>query len=92
MELIDSKYTREKLEELDVEFDDWQKAAILWHKPLLYQEMIEALSGFATETYDLELKRQIEERISIEKRMLELFKENSNDEYVYVNKMMSQKT
>ena len=33
MELIDSKYTREKFTELGIEFDEWQKAAILWHKP-----------------------------------------------------------
>lgn len=88
MELIDSKYTREKFAELGVEFNDWQKAAILWHKPLLYQEMIDALSAFMDETSDLELRLQIKERISIEKKMLELFKQNTDDEYVYVVKML----
>ena len=88
MELIDSKYTREKLTELGVEFDEWQKAVILWHKPLLYQEMINALSDFVGEVSDLELKQQIEQRISIEKKMLEKFKENLDDEYVYVVKLL----
>lgn len=89
MELIDSKYTREKFAELGVEFDDWQKAAILWNKPLLYQEMIDALAVFVNETSDLELRRQIEERISIEKKMLVSFKENLDEEYVYVVKQLS---
>lgn len=89
MELIDSKYTREKFAELGVEFDEWQKAAILWHKPLLYQEMIDALSDFVSEVSDLELKQQIEQRITIEKKMLKKFKENPDDEYVYVVKLLS---
>lgn len=89
MELIDSRYTREKFAELGVEFDDWQKATILWNKPLLYQEMIDALSVFVAETTDLELRRQIEQRIAIEKEMLESFKENLEDEYVYVVKLLS---
>ena len=88
MELIDSKYTREKFAELGVEFDEWQKAAILWHKPLLYQEMIDALLDFVREVSDLELKKQIEQRISIEKKTLEKFKENTDEEFVYVVKLL----
>lgn len=89
MELIDSKYTREKFTELGIEFDEWQKAAILWHKPLLYQEMLDALSDFVGGISDIELKQQIEQRIAIEKKMLESFKENLDDEYVYVVKLLS---
>lgn len=61
MELIDSKYTREKYKELGVEFTDWQKAAIIWNKPMPHQECLNALKELADKTADSELKKQIED-------------------------------
>ena len=86
MELIDSKYTREKYKELGIEFTDWQKAAILSQKPLPYHERINALLELSKEIEDTILKKQIEERVSYEKKMLEYFVRNIDDKYVYVVK------
>ena len=51
--------------------------------------MIDDLFDFVGDISDIELKQQIEQRIAIEKKMLELFKENLDDEYVYVVKLLS---
>ena len=86
MELIDSKYTREKYKELGLEFTDWQKAAIIWNKPLPQQKRLDALKDFAVETSDLELKKQITERVNYEEKLLEYFKHNPNNDFIYVVK------
>lgn len=86
MELIDSKYTREKYKDLGIEFDDWQKATIIWNKPLPKQKRIDALKDLAVETIDLKLKKQITERVNYEEKLLEYFKQNSSNDYVYVVK------
>ena len=86
MELIDSKYTRKKYKELGLEFTDWQKATIIWNKPLPQQNCLNALKDLAVETSDLELKKQITERVNYEEKLLECFKQNPNNDCVYVVK------
>ena len=53
MELIYSKYTSEKYKELGIEFSDWQKAAIIWHKHMSSQEILNGLRELAAKTADL---------------------------------------
>lgn len=84
MELIDSKYTREKYKDLGIEFDDWQKAAIIWNKPMTLPESLAALKEFADKTSDSKLKKQIEERVSYEEKCLAYIKQNPNNDYVYI--------
>lgn len=86
MELIDSKYTREKYKELGIEFSDWQKAAIIWHKHMSSQEILNGLRELAAKTADLELRKQIEERINYEEKLLAYIKQNPNNDYVYIIK------
>lgn len=84
MELIDSKYTREKYKELGIEFTDWQKATIIWNKPMPRQERLNALKELADKIIDLELKKQIEERVSYERKLLSRIIQNPNNDYVYI--------
>ena len=76
MELIDSKYTREKFAELGVEFNDWQKAAILWNKPLLYQEMIDvAETILSLEEYKIWIEENVEESKSKQAKLAKIKKD-----------------
>lgn len=84
MELIDSKYTREKYKELGIEFTDWQKATIIWNKPMNHQECINALKELAEKTFDVELQKQIRERVKYEEKQLTYIMENPNNDYVYI--------
>lgn len=86
MELIDSKYTREKYKELGIEFTDWQKATIIWNKPMPHQERLDALKELAKEITDVELKKQILERVSYEEKQLEYIMQNCDNNYVYIVK------
>lgn len=86
MELIDSKYTREKYKELGIEFTDWQKATIIWNKPMPHQKRLDALNKLAKETADVELKKQIAERVSYEEKQLVYIMQNCDNNYVYIVK------
>lgn len=86
MELIDSKYTREKYKELGIEFTDWQKATIIWHKPMPHQACLDSLKELAKETTDVELKKQITERVRYEEKQLEYITQNHDNNFVYIVK------
>lgn len=84
MELIDSKYTREKYKELGIEFTDWQKAAIIWNKPIPLPMCLNALKELAEDILDAELKKQIEERVIYEEKQFKYITQNPDNNYVYV--------
>lgn len=66
-------------------FNDWEKASLIWNA-LFYRrdDILMSLGELASETADIDLKNQIEERLSYEQKKLDVFKINENNDYVYI--------
>lgn len=84
-EIINSKYTRSKYEEIGFQLTDFQKATLIWNKPnVTLQERLSALSDLAIKTADIGLRIQIGERIEYEEKVMNQFKNASYGETLYI--------
>lgn len=83
-ESIPSKCMRQYIEENHIVFSDFQKATLIWALPVrTREEKIEALIELADKTKDLQLIRQIHERIRYEELLWKNFIDNSERNSVY---------
>lgn len=84
---IYSKYTKSRYEDVGFKLTDSNKATIVWNKATLsYEDKISALSNLGKKTFDMQLKKQIKERINYEEMILTCFKDHSAKEMIYVVK------
>lgn len=82
MELIISKDYRRFIEENKIKLSDWDKATLIYNHVLSsFDEKVDALKELCEQIKDVELKKQIQERIAQEYDYLERFKENSGNAY-----------
>ena len=64
--------------------NEWDIATIIFNTAFGVYERQEKLNALAKQTKDLELKKQIEERISYETKSVLCFDDNTSGKYVYV--------
>lgn len=84
-ELIESNFTRNRYETIGFQLTDFQKATLIWNKPnVTHQERIQSLIELAKSTKDINLKKQIVERIEYEEKAMKQFEVSSYGETVYV--------
>ena len=84
-EMIDSKYTRDRYEEIGFQLTDFQKATLIWNKPnITLQERLSALKNLAINTADSDLRFQIGERIVYEEKIMKQFEAELYGEMIYV--------
>ena len=84
-EMIDSKYTRDRYEEIGFQLTDFQKATLIWNKPnITLQERLSALKNLAINTADSDLRFQIGERIVYEEKVMKQFEAELYGEMIYV--------
>lgn len=83
-EIIESRYTRKKYEEIGFKLADRQKATIIWNKPNInLDDKLSALKEIYSNTSDYDLKEQIYERLQFEKMIMEQF-ETASGNTIYV--------
>lgn len=84
-EVIVSKYTRDRYEEIGFRLTDSQKATLIWNKPnITLQERLSALKNLAINTADSDLRLQISERIVYEEKAMKQFESQLYGEMLYV--------
>ncbi|MBC3804044.1 hypothetical protein GH808_06285 [Acetobacterium fimetarium] len=76
IELIPSKDVRDFVVKTDWIFSDFEKAEIIYHMDLPYDEMKTELQKISDQTDDEMLKTQIIEHIERDQKCIQLFKEN----------------
>ena len=78
--LIPSKDVREYIKSINYKLTDFQKATLIWNTPYdSLDEQLNALKEIVVSTDNIELKKQLEERIAFEKDSIKKFKENTPD-------------
>ena len=77
-----SKDVRAYMEQSNLEFTDFEKAALIYHAHLPVWKRQELLKKLAEETQDKALKRQIRERFAYEREEWKVFQKNT-DEYLF---------
>lgn len=86
-ELISSKDYKKYLEDNNIELSDWDKAALIYHHKLAgHNEKAEALRELMKTTADDDLKKQIEQRLSMDCRYYKEFRENTGNSYYVLYK------
>ena len=84
---IESKYTKDRYEDVGFKLKDTNKATIIWNKTTLsYGDKIAALKKLAKKSLDMLLKKQIKERVNYEEMILTRFKECDDRKTLYVVK------
>lgn len=81
---IPSKTVREYSEKNNIIYTDFEKAALIYHNIPILKTKHEKLNKIASETSDKQLKKQIEECIELAMEEIELFKQNSENNYIYI--------
>lgn len=77
-----SKDVREYMEQNNLEFTDFEKAALIFHSGLPVLKRLELLEQLAEKTEDLSLREQIHARLDYERENMEAFR-NNTEGYVY---------
>ena len=81
-EVIISQDYRNYLQKQGISLSDWDRATLIFnHKRFGFQEKLEALKELGEATSDDILKKQIDQRVAQDNRMLQLFKENTGNAY-----------
>lgn len=84
-ELVPSEAMRAYFKEIGFEFTDSQKATLIYNAPnRTKKEIMAALRELADTTSDEVTRKQIEERLTYEKKAYDTFIVNRNRRYVYV--------
>lgn len=78
-----SKAMKAEIERTDWKFSDFETAALIYNWSLPYEKTIALLKQIAAATTDLNLKTQINQRITVDNLLLEKFKE-TNPKCVFV--------
>lgn len=78
-----SKDVKQYMEQNNLDFNDFESAALIYNSGLPVTEIHKRLEELATETKDAELKEQIMEILSVEKEDIKAFHENTEG-FVYV--------
>ena len=76
LELIKSKYVREYVEKTGFKLSDMDFATIAYHSDLSIPEKHSKLREISNKTQDMQLKKQIEERLAFDEKSLRQFAEN----------------
>lgn len=83
---IESLDYRRHIEENKIELSDWDLATLLYNnKKLTHEEILCTLQELAVKTTDEILKKQIQERISYDRELYELFKQPAENAYYEVS-------
>ena len=73
-----------RLECVDFEFSDFQKATLIWNMPqFTWEQKLDTLTELAVQTQDERLRKQIFERIDYEKKRFFTFQRNTSNQFVY---------
>ena len=79
-DLIPSKDVREYLASINYELTDFQKATLIWNTRYeSLDEQLNALKEIANSTNNIDLQKQIEERILFKKDSIKKFQETTPD-------------
>ncbi|MFI3202027.1 MAG: hypothetical protein R3Y54_11000 [Eubacteriales bacterium] len=81
---IQSNEVREYLQEIEHEFTDFEKATIIYNLSANIAIRNEKLIALQQETRDEVLRRQIQERLEYDQRVLEQFYDTDNGKYIMV--------
>lgn len=85
IDLIPSKQVRDYIAEIGFEFDDYEKATLIWNAVgYTHQQLLDALEEIAKSTGDGETSMQIMQRLRYEEEKLKRFKTNQDNKHVYV--------
>ena len=82
--LIPSEDVRKHIVETNYEFNDWQKAALFYHRELPLEEQYLWLGSLKDKTEDVKLKNQISDYLEREEKVLRLFRDNSDRNCIYI--------
>lgn len=82
--LIPSETVRKYISETGYAFTDWQKAALLYRQDQPFNAAREALCLLRDTTNDIALEYQLAQYLSREEKALEMLKENSDRDFIFI--------
>lgn len=85
IELIPANEMKNYLQEINHEFNDWEKATMIFHAfNATFSEKMQSFKELFDLTMDKVLKKQLAERMHYENEIMRLFQINDDSRYVYV--------